>query len=280
MRKPESHITYSWECKKVWGSEPSHSQGNSHFVRWSPDGLPKLHRAISRSKLNGLWHSLYRWKALGTLISKMGLYYSFKYLKHKLWPKERPGIKLSVWLSTTKVRNRPDVLICRRCVTYRWKALNESYNFALDCISIGGLLAKLWGSKVVRVLTWAILGLPLGSLGTKSHLDVGSVANHRVYYKGEGVGFPKVQAVVSLVCSCYMWFVLEPKMFQLGINHLVWVFVHAHVSEWSLSTLPSFIPELQHAPLPLKVLWAKEHAPIPPFSVVFYLNSHLSPSKS
>jgi hypothetical protein len=46
-RKPGSHITYSWECKKVWGSEPSHSQGNSHFGRWSPGGLPKLQRTIS-----------------------------------------------------------------------------------------------------------------------------------------------------------------------------------------------------------------------------------------
>jgi hypothetical protein len=45
-RKPESHITYSRECKKVWGSEPSHSQGNSHFGKCSPGGLPKLQRAI------------------------------------------------------------------------------------------------------------------------------------------------------------------------------------------------------------------------------------------
>jgi len=30
----------------------------------------------------------------------------------------------------------------------------------------------------------------LGVLGKKSHLDVASMANHRVYYKGEGGGFP------------------------------------------------------------------------------------------
>jgi len=56
--------------------------------------------------------------------------------------------------------------------------------------------------------------------------------------------------------------------------------VQAHVSEWSLSTLPSPIPELQHAPLPLKVLWAKERASTPSFSAVFYLGSHLSPLRS
>jgi hypothetical protein len=53
-RKPGSHITYSWECKKVWGSEPSHSQGNSHFGRWSPGGLPKFQREISGVKTQWL----------------------------------------------------------------------------------------------------------------------------------------------------------------------------------------------------------------------------------
>ncbi len=33
------------KCEGVWGSEHSHSQGNSHFGRWSPGGLPKFQRA-------------------------------------------------------------------------------------------------------------------------------------------------------------------------------------------------------------------------------------------
>jgi hypothetical protein len=47
--------------------------------------------------------------------------------------------------------------------------------------------------------TLKILGLPFGSPETKCHLDVGLVERHRVYYKGEGDGFPQVWAVVSLV---------------------------------------------------------------------------------
>jgi len=42
--------------------------------------------------------------------------------------------------------------------------------------------------------------------------------------------------------------------------------VQARVSDQSLLTLPSPIPELQPAPLPLKGLWAKERAPTPPYS--------------
>jgi hypothetical protein len=42
------------------------------------------------------------------------------------------------------------------------------------------------------ISTMRILGLPLRSLRTKCHLDVGLVKKHIVYYKGEGGGFPQV----------------------------------------------------------------------------------------
>ncbi len=44
-----------------------------------------------------------------------------------------------------------------------------------------------------------ISGFPFESLGTKCHLDVGLVERHKVYYKGEGGGFPQVWALVSLM---------------------------------------------------------------------------------
>jgi len=76
--------------------------------------------------------------------------------------------------------------------TYCWKALDEGYNFALDFISIGGLHAKLWGPKVAKVPTLGILGLPIGSPGTKRHLDVSLMERHRIYHKGKGGGLPQV----------------------------------------------------------------------------------------
>jgi len=63
----------------------------------------------------------------------------------------------------------------------------------------------------------------LGISGEKNHLDVGSMASQSVYYKGEGGGFPQVQAMVSLVCPCFPWFVLAPRVLQLCTNHFVWV---------------------------------------------------------
>jgi hypothetical protein len=49
---------------------------------------------------------------------------------------------------------------------------------------------KLWGPKVAGVPTLRISGFPFGNLETKCHLDVGFVERHKVYYKGEGGGFP------------------------------------------------------------------------------------------
>jgi hypothetical protein len=67
------------------------------------------------------------------------------------------------------------------------------------------------------------LGLPLGSPGTKRHLDVVFVEKRIIYYKGEGGGFPQVWAVVSLMCPSCPWIVLAPKVLQLCINHFVLV---------------------------------------------------------
>jgi hypothetical protein len=122
-----------------------------------------------------------------------------------------------------KVRNRPDSLVFRQHATYYWKAFEEDYNFASDLIAIGGLHRKLCALKVAEVPVVAISGLPLGSPGTKSHLDVAPVERRKVYYKGEGGGFPQVRAVVSLVCPSYLCLVLAPKVLQLCINHFVLV---------------------------------------------------------
>jgi len=52
-------------------------------------------------------------------------------------------------------------------VTYCWKVLDKGYNVSLNIISIEGLNTKLWGPKVAKVVVVGILGLPLGSPGTK-----------------------------------------------------------------------------------------------------------------
>ncbi len=128
--------------------------------------------------------------------------------------------------------------------------------------------------------TETISGLQLRSPGKKGHLDAASAVSYRVYYKGEGGGFPQVRAMVNLVCPCCPWLVLAPRVLQLCTNHFVWVVCRlVWVSEaCQLFLVPS--RSSNTPPLPLKVLWAKERAPTPSSSVVSYLGPHLGPFKS
>ncbi len=179
-----------------------------------------------------------------------------------------------------KVRNRPNFLICRQRATYRWKALNEGYNFVLDLITIKGLHKKLCASKVAEVLVVKILRLPSGSFETKSHLDVVPLERHKVYYKGEGGDFPQVEAMVSLVCLSCPWLVLTPKMFQLCINHFVLVLCRP---VWVIEACHFFLVCSRSSSMPLYpfiVMWAREWPQLLAFFMFSVWDSHLSPSRN
>jgi hypothetical protein len=60
-----------------------------------------------------------------------------------------------------EVGNRPKIL-----ATYRWKALDESYNFASDRIAIGALHKKLCALKILGLPTGGISGVPRRSPGS------------------------------------------------------------------------------------------------------------------
>ncbi len=144
-------------------------------------------------------------------MSKMGSHRSFGHLKHKLWAKERSGVKLPIYLSTEGVRHTVGKLLTRATTLLQTASQSEVYSQ-----SYGD--PKLRNSQLGRFRDSHLV-----FTGQKVHLDVGPVDKRKVYYKGEGGGFPQVQAVVSLVCSCCPWLVLTPKVLQLCTNHLVWV---------------------------------------------------------
>jgi hypothetical protein len=89
----ESHniLPRVWEGVREWTLTP---QGSSILGVGVPVDSRIFRGRLQGSKLNGLKSSLYQWKYLETYISKMGSHSSFEHLKHKLWPKERWGVKL------------------------------------------------------------------------------------------------------------------------------------------------------------------------------------------
>jgi hypothetical protein len=69
---------------------------SSHLGSWSLDGLSNLQRAIARVKIHWIEEFFISLEIFWNLMSKMSLHDPFEYLKHKLWPKERPGVKLPI----------------------------------------------------------------------------------------------------------------------------------------------------------------------------------------
>jgi hypothetical protein len=156
----------------------------------------------------------------------MSLHDPFGYLKHKLWPKERPWIKLAIWFPTIKSRELPWV----PCVQVTCYTLLESSRQGVQLCFRPHLNrrfahTKLWVFKVVGVPILGISGLPFGSLGTKWHLGAGLVAMDIIYYKGEDGGFPKFGSRWVLWVRFCLWFIHVTKVFQLRIDQLVVWFV-------------------------------------------------------
>jgi hypothetical protein len=182
-KEAKSHTTYSWECERVWGNEPSHPQGVPLWElesRWTPESSEDNCKGqTSIGKL--LKFRCLKWARIAHL-DIWNTSYGQKKGRKSNWQFDSGPLKVGKW---------PNFPAWRWRATYRWKAFDKGYNFALDLISIRGLHVKLWHPKVAGVPTLVISGLPFGGLETKNHLDVGHVGSHRVYYKREGGGFPK-----------------------------------------------------------------------------------------
>jgi hypothetical protein len=123
-------------------------------------------------------------------MSKMSSHDPFGHFKHKLWSKEGPRIKLSIWLPTTKSQESP------------WfPCVKVSCDISLE--SSWQRLQLCFKPHPNRKFVRKVMGLQsCGNPKTKWHLGVGPVAKHKVYYKGEGGGFPQVRVVMSLVSLC------------------------------------------------------------------------------
>jgi len=145
----------------------------------------------------------------------MASHWQFEHLQPKLWAKEGPGVKLAVWLPTTKSQES----------TSSQRRLEEC-DMALES---SGRELQLWfktrpdpslgrGAMAVqssRSPTGTLSGLHFGSPNKMCHSDVASATSRKEYYMGEGGGFPRVWAVVSLVCPSARGKSQHPRVFRM-----------------------------------------------------------------
>jgi hypothetical protein len=136
-------------------------------------------------------------------MSKLASHWPFGHLQPKLWAKERSGVKLAIWLPTTKSRESTSFRhLQQECDTtlesFQWE-LQLWFKPRPNPSSGREVMVPQSPGSPNRDSFGTVSGLHLGSPRKKSHLDVASVQSYREYYKGEGGGFPRVRAVVCHV---------------------------------------------------------------------------------
>jgi hypothetical protein len=166
----------------------------------------------------------------------MGSHEPFGHLQHKLWQKERSGVKLAIWLPTIKswksTQPRCVQVDCNAPLEISWGELQVCFKPHLNRRS----QQRVMISQVPKAQTGTVLGLPVWSLDTKSHSDVGAAKRHRVYYMGEGDGFPWVRAVVNLVSLELLVACPSTKGApECELTNLLVGLMQVRISKWSLS---------------------------------------------
>jgi hypothetical protein len=146
----------------------------------------------------------------------MASHWSFGHLQHKLWAKEGSGVKLTIWLSTTKSRestsSRHLIWVCDMALERSWQGLQLWFRPCCDWTLQSGVM----GSQSSGSPTGTISGLHFESPKNLCHLDVASTASYKEYYMGEGGGFPRVRAVVSLMCQSACGLSQHPRVFPIA----------------------------------------------------------------
>jgi len=130
----------------------------------------------------------------------MASHWPFGHLQPKLWAKEGPRVKLAVWLPTTKSRestsSRRSNWECDTALERSRQELQLWFKTRPDpSLGRGAMAVQSSGSP-----TGTLSRLHFGSPNKMCHSDVASATSRREYYMGEGGGFPRLRAVLNVVC--------------------------------------------------------------------------------
>jgi hypothetical protein len=146
-------------------------------------------------------------------MSKMASHWSFGHLQPKLWAKEGPGVKLAVWLPTTKSRESTSsrrlqmecdgALKSSRGELQLWFRPHSNRRSGLGVVS-----AQSPGSP-----TRDSFETPTWESREKEPFGCSLRGVTQKILHGEGGGFPRVRAVVSLVCQSARALSQHPRVF-------------------------------------------------------------------
>jgi hypothetical protein len=141
----------------------------------------------------------------------MPSHWQLGHLQPKLWAKEGPGVKLPVWLPTTKSRestsSRRPIWVCDMALERSRRGLQVWFRRRRNPTLQSGVMAVQSSGSPVETIS----GLHFGSPGNLCNLDVVSTTSCREYYREYGGGIlPSPGHGVSCGPKC-PWLVPTPK---------------------------------------------------------------------
>jgi len=179
----------------------------------------------------------------------MPSHWQFGHLQPKLWAKEGSGVKLAVWLPTTKSRestsSRRSIWVCDMALERSQRGLQLWFRPCHDLILQSGVMVVQNSGSPAETIS----GLHFGSPGNLCHSDVASATSHKEYYKGEGGGFPPSPGRGESCVSKCPWQVPTPKgVPNAKLTWFGWFFSGCRFTRAKLVPLPSLIPGLPTRP--------------------------------
>ncbi len=152
---------------------------------------------------------------------KMGSHDPFGHLKHKLWPKERPRVKLAIWLPIIKSQESTWF----PCVKVACNILLESSQRGLQLCFRPHLnwrfAHKVMGPQSHGSPNFENFGTPIWVSGQNVIWMWASWRGTEYTIRGEVVASPKSGSWWILWIQGCPWFILAPKVLQLCTNQLV-----------------------------------------------------------
>jgi hypothetical protein len=177
----------------------------------------------------------------------MASHWSFGHLKLKLWAKERPRVKLAIWLPTTKSRESTSswhpIWECNMELKISQRGLQLWFRACCDRT----LQSRVMSSQSSWSLIGTISGLHFGSPKNLCHLDVASTASCRDSIWGKVVASPEsgpwwvLCVKVPVVCP-------NTQGWSRMLTNLFWLVFGCKFTQHKLVPLPSLIPGLPTRP--------------------------------
>ncbi len=133
-------------------------------------------------------------------MSKMCLHDPFEHLKHKLWSKEGSGIKLPIWLLTTKSRESPRFSHVQvACDILLENLLTKATTLLQTSFQLKVCMQSYETPKLQESQLWQFWDSWMGVLKQNVIWMCASWQGTKYTIRGEGVGFPQVRAMVNLM---------------------------------------------------------------------------------